>query len=107
MQSFLSSIINPEGWIGWENRDSSSTMYYGEYLNFGPEASTGKRIEFLTCCSLVAYGMSLGKKMGQMGLSDFMYYSVLASRDHLELGLHGVWRRSSEISIFVSLFSFY
>ncbi|CAK9145693.1 unnamed protein product [Ilex paraguariensis] len=45
MQSFLDYIIDPEGWLKWDNNTSTlSSLYYGEYQNYGPGANTANRI---------------------------------------------------------------
>ncbi|CAK9145687.1 unnamed protein product [Ilex paraguariensis] len=47
MKSFLSSIIDPEGWLKWNNDTSAlSSLYYGEYHNKGPGSITVKRVRW-------------------------------------------------------------
>lgn len=46
MQSFISSIIKPEGWVGWNRSEMAMTVYYGEYLNIGPGANTNRRVSW-------------------------------------------------------------
>ncbi|CAK9145690.1 unnamed protein product [Ilex paraguariensis] len=47
MKSFLSNIIDPEGWLKWNNATSSlSSLYYGEYHNKGPGSITVKRVRW-------------------------------------------------------------
>uniref|UniRef100_A0A2N9IUE4 Uncharacterized protein n=1 Tax=Fagus sylvatica TaxID=28930 RepID=A0A2N9IUE4_FAGSY len=45
METFMSNIINPEGWLRW-NSSFESTLFYGEYKNTGPGASTDKRVNW-------------------------------------------------------------
>ncbi|WOH15834.1 hypothetical protein DCAR_0935380 [Daucus carota subsp. sativus] len=45
MQSYLDDIIDPQGWLPWENTDTGlDTLYYGEYQNRGPGAVTNQRV---------------------------------------------------------------
>ena len=45
METFMSNIINPEGWLRWTS-SFESTLFYGEYKNTGPGASTDKRVNW-------------------------------------------------------------
>lgn len=45
MQSYMSDIIMPKGWLRW-NKSFESTLFYGEYKNYGPGASTKKRVNW-------------------------------------------------------------
>ncbi|PIA30468.1 hypothetical protein AQUCO_05500025v1 [Aquilegia coerulea] len=46
MQSYLDGIINSAGWYPWSGGSSLSTLYYGEYSNTGPGASTSGRVKW-------------------------------------------------------------
>jgi pectinesterase len=46
MQSFISSAIRPEGWLEWNGNFALDTLFYGEYMNFGPGAGLGSRIKW-------------------------------------------------------------
>ncbi|BAU00809.1 hypothetical protein VIGAN_10244100 [Vigna angularis var. angularis] len=48
MQSFLDKHIDPEGWSEWDDKHKSylETLYYGEYMNRGPGAGTGGRVNW-------------------------------------------------------------
>ncbi|KAJ8755028.1 hypothetical protein K2173_015540 [Erythroxylum novogranatense] len=46
MQSFLDNSINPSGWSPWSGSFALSTLYYGEYMNSGPGASTSGRVHW-------------------------------------------------------------
>ncbi|KAL5716021.1 pectinesterase [Ranunculus cassubicifolius] len=46
MQSYLSDIIKPEGWVEWNNRTSTKTVYYGEFKNDGPGANLEDRVKW-------------------------------------------------------------
>jgi pectinesterase len=45
METFMSNIINPEGWLRWTS-SFESTLFYGEYKNTGPGASIDKRVNW-------------------------------------------------------------
>ncbi|KAI3714456.1 hypothetical protein L6452_21410 [Arctium lappa] len=44
MQSYISGLIRPEGWLEWNGDFALDTLYYGEYMNYGPGAGLGGRI---------------------------------------------------------------
>ncbi|XXG81627.1 hypothetical protein AAC387_Pa09g2213 [Persea americana] len=44
MQSNLDGSINGAGWSQWSGSSGLSTLYYGEYMNTGPGASTSGRV---------------------------------------------------------------
>lgn len=47
LRSYLDSLVNPSGWLPWLNTDFAfKTLYYGEYDNFGPGASTRYRVKW-------------------------------------------------------------
>lgn len=46
MQSYISSLIRPEGWLEWNGDFALDTLYYGEYLNYGPGAGLGGRVKW-------------------------------------------------------------
>ncbi|CAH9069759.1 unnamed protein product [Cuscuta europaea] len=49
MQSRMESIIDPTGWREWgegSNASSSTCLYYGEYRNTRPGASTNRRVDW-------------------------------------------------------------
>ncbi|XP_074328143.1 pectinesterase-like [Apium graveolens] len=48
MQSFLDSIVHPEGWLEWPGASSSrdSTVFYAEFDNNGPGSATDGRVEW-------------------------------------------------------------
>ncbi|CAN1180498.1 Probable pectinesterase/pectinesterase inhibitor 59 [Linum perenne] len=47
MKTYLDGMIAPAGWSRWNNRSFAlSTLYYGEYENYGPGASTGSRVRW-------------------------------------------------------------
>jgi pectinesterase len=46
MQSYIGSHIDPTGWSIWSGDFALKTLYYGEYMNNGPGAGTGKRVKW-------------------------------------------------------------
>ncbi|KAB2595973.1 hypothetical protein D8674_031423 [Pyrus ussuriensis x Pyrus communis] len=40
MQSYMSDVIRPEGWLDWNGVGELDTLYYAEYMNNGTGAST-------------------------------------------------------------------
>lgn len=46
MQSFLDDVIHPSGWSPWSGTFGLKTLYYGEYMNSGPGASTSGRVKW-------------------------------------------------------------
>ncbi|KAF8401170.1 hypothetical protein HHK36_014474 [Tetracentron sinense] len=48
MQSFLDDSIHPSGWSPWSGSFALKTLYYGEYMNSGPGASTSARVNWPT-----------------------------------------------------------
>lgn len=46
MQSYISGLIRPEGWLEWNGDFALDTLYYGEYMNYGPGAGLGGRISW-------------------------------------------------------------
>lgn len=47
MQSYISEIIHPRGWIPWNSSNIFlDTLYYAEYGNYGPGAMTTGRVNW-------------------------------------------------------------
>ncbi|GFP97961.1 probable pectinesterase/pectinesterase inhibitor 60 [Phtheirospermum japonicum] len=47
MKSFIDGFVSAEGWSEWEDSSFAlSTLYYGEYNNFGPGGSTRNRVRW-------------------------------------------------------------
>ncbi|MCE2055602.1 hypothetical protein HAX54_042991 [Datura stramonium] len=47
LRSYIDTLVNPSGWLPWLNSDFAfKTLYYGEYDNFGPGASTRYRVKW-------------------------------------------------------------
>ncbi|KAL3532757.1 hypothetical protein ACH5RR_006278 [Cinchona calisaya] len=46
MQSFISEAIKGQGWLEWNGNFALSSLYYGEYLNYGAGAGLGSRVKW-------------------------------------------------------------
>lgn len=47
MKSYLDDLVAPEGWSKWGDSDFAlTTLYYGEYNNFGPGSPTENRVKW-------------------------------------------------------------
>lgn len=46
MESFIGDLIQPEGWLEWEGDFALKTLYYAEFNNQGPGASTSARVKW-------------------------------------------------------------
>jgi pectinesterase len=41
--NYLDSLVDPAGWVEFDGNFAQNTLYYGEYKNTGPGASTSGR----------------------------------------------------------------
>lgn len=46
MNTYMSSQVQPRGWLEWYGDFALSTLWYGEYRNYGPGASLAGRIKW-------------------------------------------------------------
>ncbi|KAM7472097.1 hypothetical protein LguiA_010280 [Lonicera macranthoides] len=46
LKTELDGLIDPKGWTEWSGNFALSTLYYGEYMNFGNGASTANRVKW-------------------------------------------------------------
>ncbi|KAG5600745.1 hypothetical protein H5410_032115 [Solanum commersonii] len=46
MLSYLGDHIHPHGWLEWNATFALDTLYYGEYMNYGPGAALGQRVKW-------------------------------------------------------------
>ncbi|KAK9715604.1 hypothetical protein RND81_06G176300 [Saponaria officinalis] len=46
MESYISNVVRPEGWLEWNYDLYLDTLYYAEYLNNGPGSPLGSRIKW-------------------------------------------------------------
>ncbi|XP_040377136.1 pectinesterase-like [Oryza brachyantha] len=44
MMSYIAGHIPPEGWLAWNATFALDTLYYGEYMNYGPGAGVAGRV---------------------------------------------------------------
>ncbi|KAK7258753.1 hypothetical protein RIF29_24338 [Crotalaria pallida] len=44
--SYMGDHIHPSGWLEWNGEFALDTLYYGEYMNFGPGAAIGQRVKW-------------------------------------------------------------
>ncbi|CAK9151611.1 unnamed protein product [Ilex paraguariensis] len=46
MMSDIGDHIHPRGWLEWNATFALDTLYYGEYMNFGPGGAVGQRVNW-------------------------------------------------------------
>lgn len=46
MLSNMSDHVHPRGWLEWNGDFALDTLYYGEYMNYGPGAAIGQRVKW-------------------------------------------------------------
>ncbi|XP_061352811.1 pectinesterase-like [Gastrolobium bilobum] len=46
IHTYLDTLVDPAGWLEWNGNFALNTLYYGEYKNFGPRASTSQRVKW-------------------------------------------------------------
>ncbi|GLJ09565.1 hypothetical protein SUGI_0111990 [Cryptomeria japonica] len=46
IKSYIDDVVLPAGWMEWRGAFALSTLYYGEYLNWGPRAETAERVQW-------------------------------------------------------------
>ncbi|KAF3795247.1 putative pectinesterase/pectinesterase inhibitor 36, partial [Nymphaea thermarum] len=46
MKTEIGGLIDPKGWLQWDGNLGLDTLYYGEYMNFGPGANTSGRVKW-------------------------------------------------------------
>ncbi|GFP81107.1 probable pectinesterase/pectinesterase inhibitor 61 [Phtheirospermum japonicum] len=46
MLTFMDDHINPRGWLAWNDTFALDTLYYGEYMNYGPGGAIGQRVNW-------------------------------------------------------------
>ncbi|KAK1419412.1 hypothetical protein QVD17_28579 [Tagetes erecta] len=44
--SYMGDHIDPKGWLEWDGSFALDTLYYGEYMNYGPGGAVGKRVKW-------------------------------------------------------------
>ncbi|KAL0299677.1 UNVERIFIED_CONTAM: putative pectinesterase/pectinesterase inhibitor 34 [Sesamum radiatum] len=46
MLSYIGDHIHPRGWLEWNTTFALDTLYYGEYMNYGPGGAIGQRVKW-------------------------------------------------------------
>ncbi|RDY05384.1 hypothetical protein CR513_10780, partial [Mucuna pruriens] len=46
MQSYISDVLRPEGWLEWNGSLYLDTLFYAEYKNYGPGARLNNRVKW-------------------------------------------------------------
>ncbi|GFP79170.1 putative pectinesterase/pectinesterase inhibitor 22 [Phtheirospermum japonicum] len=46
MNTYMSSMVQPRGWLEWYGDFALATLWYGEYRNYGPGASGSGRVKW-------------------------------------------------------------
>ncbi|KAK9136837.1 hypothetical protein Sjap_007431 [Stephania japonica] len=46
MQTYMSNMVQPSGWLEWFENFALNTLYYGEYRNYGPGAALAGRVKW-------------------------------------------------------------
>ena len=46
MLSYIDGHVNSDGWLEWNGDFALDSVYYGEYMNYGPGAGVGKRVKW-------------------------------------------------------------
>ncbi|XP_074311012.1 pectinesterase-like [Silene latifolia] len=46
LQSNIRGHVDPTGWFPWDGDFALSSLYYGEYMNYGPGSDTSKRVNW-------------------------------------------------------------
>ncbi|KAI3517722.1 hypothetical protein L1887_16939 [Cichorium endivia] len=44
--SYMGDHIDPKGWLEWNGDFALDTLYYGEYMNYGPGGAVGRRVNW-------------------------------------------------------------
>lgn len=46
IKCYMGDLIRPEGWLEWNATFALDTLFYAEYMNYGPGAGLGKRVNW-------------------------------------------------------------
>ncbi|KAK3000293.1 hypothetical protein RJ639_020993 [Escallonia herrerae] len=46
MLSYIGGHVDPRGWLEWNATFALDTLYYGEYMNYGPGGAVGQRVKW-------------------------------------------------------------
>lgn len=65
MQSYISDVVRPEGWLEWNADFALDTLYYGEYGNYGAGSGLANRVKWpgfhVINSSAEAYNFTVGQ----------------------------------------------
>ncbi|CAI0377426.1 unnamed protein product [Linum tenue] len=61
--SYMDSVVLPAGWSDWGDQTKHSTVFYGEYKNYGPGADRSNRVEWSKKLSAGEVSPFLSKEM--------------------------------------------
>ncbi|KAJ4873505.1 putative pectinesterase/pectinesterase inhibitor 25 [Raphanus sativus] len=87
MQSYISDIVQPVGWLEWNGTIGLDTIYYGEYDNFGPGAKTDRRVQWFgynlldmaQAMNFTVYNFTLGDTW--LPQTDIPFYGGLVRKE--------------------------
>nr|QIR83171.1 pectin methylesterase 13 [Cunninghamia lanceolata] len=57
LNSYLGSVLRPEGWMAWNGSFALDTLFYGEFGNHGPGADISERVSWCNQISQKHVGM--------------------------------------------------
>ena len=46
MLSNIDDVVDPAGWLEWDDDFALNTLFYGEYMNRGPGSNTSARVSW-------------------------------------------------------------
>ncbi|CAL1403682.1 unnamed protein product [Linum trigynum] len=46
MMTYIGDHVHPRGWLEWNATFALDTLYYGEYMNYGPSGAVGQRVKW-------------------------------------------------------------
>ncbi|XP_076883859.1 pectinesterase 2-like [Bidens hawaiensis] len=46
LKNYMDSLVDPAGWLEWDGDFALDTLYYAEYMNYGPGSSTNRRVKW-------------------------------------------------------------
>ncbi|GAB4825949.1 hypothetical protein Ancab_008817 [Ancistrocladus abbreviatus] len=65
LEELFGRLVNPTGWLEWDNASSLNTLYYAKYRNFGPSSSVRRRVKWhgfhVINSTTVASGFTVGR----------------------------------------------
>ncbi|KAI3866828.1 hypothetical protein MKX03_006718 [Papaver bracteatum] len=70
MLSYMGDHIHPRGWLEWNGEFALDTLYYGEYLNYGPGGAVGQRVKWPGY-----HVMTSAEEAGKFTVSQFIFGS--------------------------------